>query len=104
MDLVIALDYSGSLSEKGFAILKNFAKSVITRLREKAYGHEAVNVAVVQFGNGELDDKTKVVADAIVVSPLSGDFADVKAKMDGMTWKKDFTNMAQAFLKANQVI
>ncbi len=104
MDLVIALDCSGSLGEKGFNILRSFAKSVITRLREKAYGHEAVKVALVQFGNGELDDKTKVIKDAIVVSGLSSDYAGVKEKMDGMTWNKGFTNMAQAFLKANQII
>eukprot|EP00747_Dinoflagellata_sp_TGD_P133913 gnl/TRDRNA2_/TRDRNA2_175267_c2_seq19.p1 gnl/TRDRNA2_/TRDRNA2_175267_c2~~gnl/TRDRNA2_/TRDRNA2_175267_c2_seq19.p1 ORF type:complete len:994 (-),score=222.84 gnl/TRDRNA2_/TRDRNA2_175267_c2_seq19:134-3115(-) len=104
MDLVIAIDCSGSLSEKGFAILKNFAKAMITRVKHKAYGKDAVHVSVVQFGNGELDDKTKVVSDAIVVSPLTADMDDAKAKLDGMTWKKGFTNMAQAFLKANQII
>eukprot|EP00747_Dinoflagellata_sp_TGD_P133947 gnl/TRDRNA2_/TRDRNA2_175267_c2_seq5.p1 gnl/TRDRNA2_/TRDRNA2_175267_c2~~gnl/TRDRNA2_/TRDRNA2_175267_c2_seq5.p1 ORF type:complete len:987 (-),score=240.73 gnl/TRDRNA2_/TRDRNA2_175267_c2_seq5:55-3015(-) len=104
MDMVIAIDCSGSLSEKGFAILKNFAKAMITRVKHKAYGKDAVHVSVVQFGNGELDDKTKVVSDAIVVSPLTADMDDAKAKLDGMTWKKGFTNMAQAFLKANQII
>eukprot|EP00747_Dinoflagellata_sp_TGD_P133940 gnl/TRDRNA2_/TRDRNA2_175267_c2_seq43.p1 gnl/TRDRNA2_/TRDRNA2_175267_c2~~gnl/TRDRNA2_/TRDRNA2_175267_c2_seq43.p1 ORF type:complete len:740 (-),score=168.41 gnl/TRDRNA2_/TRDRNA2_175267_c2_seq43:55-2226(-) len=104
MDLVIAIDCSGSLSEKGFAILKNFAKAMITRVKHKAYGKDAVHVSVVQFGNGELDDKTKVVSDAIVVSPLTADFAYAKSALDGMTWKKGFTNMAQAFLKANQII
>eukprot|EP00747_Dinoflagellata_sp_TGD_P134284 gnl/TRDRNA2_/TRDRNA2_175299_c6_seq25.p1 gnl/TRDRNA2_/TRDRNA2_175299_c6~~gnl/TRDRNA2_/TRDRNA2_175299_c6_seq25.p1 ORF type:complete len:1007 (+),score=247.69 gnl/TRDRNA2_/TRDRNA2_175299_c6_seq25:82-3102(+) len=104
MDLVIAIDCSGSLSEKGFNILRNFAKSIITRMKEKAYGLEAVKVAIIQFGNGELDDKTKVVSDAIVVSGLSEDFAKTKEQMDGMVWKKGFTNMAQAFLKANQLI
>eukprot|EP00747_Dinoflagellata_sp_TGD_P133949 gnl/TRDRNA2_/TRDRNA2_175267_c2_seq51.p1 gnl/TRDRNA2_/TRDRNA2_175267_c2~~gnl/TRDRNA2_/TRDRNA2_175267_c2_seq51.p1 ORF type:complete len:736 (-),score=192.93 gnl/TRDRNA2_/TRDRNA2_175267_c2_seq51:198-2357(-) len=104
LDLVMAIDCSGSLTEKGFGILKNYGKAIITRMQSKAYGHDAVHVAVIQFGNGEVDDKTKVVADAIVVSGLTADHAAAKANLDGMVWKKGFTNMAQAFLKANQVI
>eukprot|EP00747_Dinoflagellata_sp_TGD_P133924 gnl/TRDRNA2_/TRDRNA2_175267_c2_seq29.p1 gnl/TRDRNA2_/TRDRNA2_175267_c2~~gnl/TRDRNA2_/TRDRNA2_175267_c2_seq29.p1 ORF type:complete len:646 (-),score=175.60 gnl/TRDRNA2_/TRDRNA2_175267_c2_seq29:60-1721(-) len=104
LDLIIGVDASGSISEKGFKIMKTFAKSLLGRFRDAAYGHEAVKVAVVQFGNGELDDKTKVVSDAIVVSPLSSDFKEVKSKIDDTKWKRGFTNMAQAFLKANEIV
>jgi uncharacterized protein YegL len=104
LDLIIAIDGSGSISEKGFAILKTFAKSLISNYKAEAYGNEAVKVAVVQFGNGKLDDKTKVVSDALLIHGLDTDFTAVKEKIDGLTWSKGFTNMAQAFMKASSII
>eukprot|EP00747_Dinoflagellata_sp_TGD_P133964 gnl/TRDRNA2_/TRDRNA2_175267_c2_seq65.p1 gnl/TRDRNA2_/TRDRNA2_175267_c2~~gnl/TRDRNA2_/TRDRNA2_175267_c2_seq65.p1 ORF type:complete len:986 (-),score=229.29 gnl/TRDRNA2_/TRDRNA2_175267_c2_seq65:198-3155(-) len=104
IDLIIAVDSSGSISAKGFDILKSFASSLLGRVKGMAYGNEAVKVAVVMFGNGKLDDVTKVVSDAEVIAPFSSDLDEVKGKLEGMKWAKGFTNMAQAFLKANQVI
>jgi len=104
LDMIVAIDASGSISEKGFDILKTFAKSLLSRFKTSAYGNEAVKVSVIQFGNGKLDDVTKVVSDAAVISPLSFDLEKVKEAIDGMAWSKGFTNMAQAFMKASAII
>merc|ERR1719163_1996535 len=62
-----------------------------------------MQVAIVQFGNGELSTD-RIVSDAHVVSPFSDDIDKVKDKLKELKWAKGFTNMAQAFLKANQLI
>jgi len=103
LDLVIAIDSSGSLSEDGFSILKTFAEKVVQRLKPRAYGQEAVRVGLVMFGNGQLDDQD-VVSDAIMVSPLTDDLEGVTRKIQGLKWQFGFTNMAQAFLKSSQVL
>jgi uncharacterized protein YegL len=99
MNLVIALDGSGSITQAGFEILKNFTLDIIRRLRRTAYGHDAVHVGVVHFGNGVLDDDL-VVSDAETVSEVSDDLKAVQDKVQALTWQKGFTNMAQAFTKA----
>jgi uncharacterized protein YegL len=104
LDLIIGVDASGSISEKGFKILTTFAKSLLSRYESEAYGNEATKVAVMQFGNGKLDDVTKVVSDAALIHPLSTDFEAVKTAIDEMHWSKGFTNMAQAFMKATAII
>eukprot|EP00747_Dinoflagellata_sp_TGD_P133950 gnl/TRDRNA2_/TRDRNA2_175267_c2_seq52.p1 gnl/TRDRNA2_/TRDRNA2_175267_c2~~gnl/TRDRNA2_/TRDRNA2_175267_c2_seq52.p1 ORF type:complete len:990 (-),score=222.84 gnl/TRDRNA2_/TRDRNA2_175267_c2_seq52:55-3024(-) len=104
LDLIIGVDASGSISEKGFKILTTFAKSLLSRYESEAYGNEATKVAVIQFGNGKLDDVTKVVSDAALIHQLSTDFEAVKTAIDGMHWSKGFTNMAQAFMKATAII
>merc|ERR1719310_822881 len=109
MDLVIAIDGSGSLTERGFETMKKFAAALVRRLKSDAYGHQAVHVAVVQFGNGALDDND-VISDARVVVPMhdvhseeSQDMEAVATQIEGLEWQKGFTNMAQAFLKANHI-
>jgi uncharacterized protein YegL len=104
MDMIIGIDASGSISEKGFDIMKTFAKMLLARFKTEAYGNSAVSVAVIQFGNGKLDDVSKVVSDAALISPLSTDLAAVKGAIDGMHWSKGFTNMAQAFMKATAIL
>merc|ERR1711939_495865 len=105
MDMIIGIDGSGSISEKGFDIMKTFAKTLLARFRTEAYGNGAVNVAVIQFGNGKLDDVTKVVSDAALIQPLTSDLAKVKEAIKAdMHWSKGFTNMAQAFMKASAIL
>jgi len=50
----------------------------------------------VQFGNGELDDQG-AVSEAKFVQGLTSDIAKVKTAIEGLTFAKGFTNMAQAF-------
>jgi len=101
MDLVIAIDGSGSLTEEGFEVMKTFAAKLVKRFR--ASGPKKAKVGVVQFGNGRLD-KDRVVADAILVSDLSENIEDVSRKISGMSWRKGFTNLAQALLKARNAL
>jgi len=97
MDLVIAVDASGSMTETGFDIVKTFTEKIIERMDKN------VNVAVVQFGNGVLDSD-HIVSDAKLISPLSGDSAATVGKVKSMVWQKGFTNMAQAIFKAKEVL
>eukprot|EP00929_Paragymnodinium_shiwhaense_P013134 TRINITY_DN1209_c0_g1_i1.p1 TRINITY_DN1209_c0_g1~~TRINITY_DN1209_c0_g1_i1.p1 ORF type:complete len:1004 (+),score=333.38 TRINITY_DN1209_c0_g1_i1:70-3081(+) len=98
MNLVIAVDASGSITSKGFDIFKMFVKKIVGRLGSN------VNVAVVQFGNGVLDPTTQVVSDAKLISALTANTGNVKTAVDGMVWQKGFTNMAQAIFKAKDVL
>ena len=57
---------------------------------------------MAQFVNGEmLDDGT--VSDALLIQPLSNDMGKVKKAVEGLEYKKGFTNMAQAFDLAEKV-
>merc|ERR1719181_986969 len=101
-DLVLAIDGSGSLREDGFKILKNFAVGLIDRYKGHYYGYEDMRIGVAQFGNGEiLDDGT--VSDALLIHPLDNDMGKVKSSIEGMAYKKGFTNMAQAFTMAEKM-
>jgi len=95
-DLVLAIDGSGSLQEDGFKILKDFAAGLIDKYKGSYYGFEDMRIGVAQFGNGEiLDDGT--VSDALLIQPMSNDMEKVKKAVEGLEFKKGFTNMAQAF-------
>merc|ERR1719192_1664283 len=71
-------------------------------MKSEAYGQEAVNVAVVQFGNGHL--VKGAVSDVILVEPLTGDLEKVATTIKGLQIQKGFTNMAQAFMKASFIL
>jgi uncharacterized protein YegL len=103
MDLVIALDASGSIKAEGFEVLKEFASNLVERMKSKAYGHDLARVGVVQFGNGELDSK-KIVSDAKLVTLPLASMDEVSKKIKDLAWLKGFTNMAQGFLKARNVL
>jgi hypothetical protein len=99
IDLVIAIDSSGSITEAGFDILKEFALKLVARMMAP------VQVGVVLFGNGKLDLETNIVSDAKVVTDnLEGDMESVKTKIEGMIIHKGFTNMAQGFTKSKDVL
>mmetsp|Transcript_7948 Transcript_7948/g.25272 ORF Transcript_7948/g.25272 Transcript_7948/m.25272 type:complete len:661 (+) Transcript_7948:1-1983(+) len=106
VDIVLAIDGSGSLTAKGFEVLKTFAAKVVERYRPEAYGSDAVRIGVVQYGNGEISTHQNrlVVSDAKVIAPLSADFEAIAEKLKAMEWQKGFTNMAQAGLKAQVLL
>merc|ERR1719446_1535698 len=99
-DLVIAIDGSGSLREKGFDILKKFVEVLLKRYQTMYWGAEAVKIGIVLFGNGVIMPDGKSVSPAILSHELSFDMAAVKAKVGELPFKKGFTNMAQAFAAA----
>jgi len=98
-DVVIALDGSGSVTEQGFEVLKNFTSTIIRRFRGERDNHgevqEASRVGIVSFGNGELGSDGSISA-AKIVSSLSNDVATVATVAEGLAWERGFTNMAQA--------
>lgn len=103
MDLVIAIDGSGSLTDKGFEIVKTFTEQLVKRFKTSAYGKDAMRVAVVQFGNGKLGPQG-VVSDALIVAPLSADMSQLSSQIQGLAWQRGFTNLAQAMLKSRDVL
>lgn len=104
MDVILAIDGSGSLKESGYQVLKDFAIAYVKRLESKAYGRNAVKVGVVQFGNGQLlkekDSTETTVSAAKMICSISSDFKKVTGKIDATTWEKGFTNLAQVFATA----
>lgn len=115
-DVIVAIDGSGSVKSKGFRILKNFAAALVTKYRGEVEemvendetGEEelknviATQVGVIQFGNGKLLENN-VVGPADVVKPLDNNIAASKDAIKGLSWRKGFTNMAQAFTGAESV-
>jgi len=115
MDIVIGLDGSGSVKEKGFEVLRDFAAHIIGRFQAKVSEEvqndegkmetkdvEAARIAIVQFGNGVLSDDGTVSA-ATIDQPLSNDLEATAGVMGGLTWQKGFTNMAQLFTAADNI-
>lgn len=102
-DVVLLIDGSGSLTSAGFEIFKQFAIELVKKFQGDAYGDDAVNVGIVQFGNGHLG-AGGVVSDAILVQALSSDMDGAKNQIEQMEWQRGFTNMAQGVLKANRLL
>merc|ERR1719324_26419 len=79
-------------------------------MRSVQYEREAVNVGVVQFGNGvilkkkdEAGKEIDVISMGLLVSELSDDLDGVAAAIDKTKWERGFTNMAQAFPTAAMI-
>mmetsp|Transcript_46538 Transcript_46538/g.110678 ORF Transcript_46538/g.110678 Transcript_46538/m.110678 type:complete len:978 (-) Transcript_46538:30-2963(-) len=102
MEVVVAVDSSGSMDEDGFKVLKSFVAGLLKRMASEAYGQKAVQVSVIQFGNGYLLPG-KVVSDAKLIAPLQ-DAASLVPKVEALEWSAGFTNLAQALLKATDVL
>merc|ERR1740123_2400147 len=105
-DLVIALDASGSLKQKGYEAVKNFAVNLTKRYKAKYFGAPAIKMGVTLFGNGkliELNDGSggTTIQSAIKLQPLTFDLAEVGKKISETKWQRGFTNMAQAFSAAD---
>merc|ERR1719482_705524 len=100
-DLVLAIDGSSSLRESGWNILKGFATKYVDKCQGMYYGAVDMKIGVVQFGNGEIMPDGSI-ANALEISGLSNDLTKVKAAIEGMSFQKGFTNMAQAFILAEK--
>jgi len=96
-DLVVAVDGSGSLQEKGFATLKTYVGKLLDRYQTEYYGESTVKIGIVLFGNGVIMPDGKTVSPAISAQPLSTDLPAILASVKDLPFKKGFTNMAQAF-------
>lgn len=108
-DLIIAVDGSGSLTEDGFDTLKSFTKTLLSKYQAQYREEKRMRIGLISFGNGELiGDSDRTVAPAIAVSFLTNNFDEssegLQGKVDGMTYHKGFTNMAQALALAEKML
>jgi len=117
-DLIIAIDGSGSVREKGFEVLRNFTAEIAHHYRPEVMEYAqnwdgywemqtnpAAKVGVIQFGNGALEDGPEeggdpIVSKALLQQPLENDPEGAATVIDGLTWQRGFTNMAQVFTLA----
>ena len=99
-DLIIAIDGSGSVREAGFNILKSYAQALVAKYEATYFGASAMQVGVIEFGNGIIMDDGVTVSPAMNVQPLTAEISTVSTAIGGMIQKKGFTNMAQAFALA----
>ena len=91
-DLVIALDGSGSLREDGFNTLKSYALDLLSKYHSQYYGAGAMNIGLIEFGNGIIMPDGGTVSLAMNVHTISSDLDSVKSSTEGMVQKKGFTN------------
>ena len=107
-DLVIALDASGSLKEKGYEIVRGFAVNLTKHYKAKYFGNAAVKIGVPLFGNGHLiemkDGSGTTIQPAIKLQGLTSDLEKVGTKIAETKWQRGFTNMAQAFTSADTIL
>jgi len=102
-DLILSIDASGSLRAEGFKIIKDFAKVLVGKYKGVYFGFEDMRIGLVQFGNGEiLADGT--IQNAVMVKELTSDMEEVTTAIEGLTYLKGFTNMAQAFGVAERLL
>jgi len=103
-DLIIAIDASGSLRQKGFEAVRAFAANITAKLQSNYFGTEAVKVGVILFGNGRLQKSGTVApAKSVLTSMWSTDMAVVKGAIMSLKWQKGFTNLAQVFVLARKM-
>merc|ERR1719189_2603088 len=108
-DLVIALDASGSLREKGYEIVRSFAVNLTKKYKAKYFGAPAIKMGVTLFGNGkliELNDGSggTTIQPAINLGGLTFDLEEIAKKIAETEWQRGFTNMAQAFATADTIL
>ena len=106
-DLVLALDASGSLKQKGWDVVKQFAANLTRRYEPKFFGRSSVKVGVTLFGNGhliQLKDGGTTIEPAINLQGLTFNYENVRTKITDSKWQRGFTNMAQAFTTADTIL
>jgi uncharacterized protein YegL len=91
------------LQAKGFETLKKYVKTLLNRYQTQYYGEKTVKIGIVLFGNGVIMPDGKTVSPAISAQPLSSDLNEVITAVEGLPFKKGFTNMAQAFSMAEDM-
>jgi len=94
MDIVLAIDGSGSVKEDGFDVLKNYTGELVKKFSGNHFNVDKMKVGVVQFGNGEILDGG-IISAADRVVDLTHDMEKVQEGVAGLKWRKGFTNMAQ---------
>jgi hypothetical protein len=103
MDLILAIDASGSLRESGFEVMRSFAYNLTKRYQHMYRGIHCMKLGALLFGNGHVEpDGT--IRNAINLMELSSDMDSVRTAILNAKWQKGFTNMAQAFAVAGGIL
>jgi hypothetical protein len=102
-DLVIAVDGSGSVHADGFKLVRNFTGELLKRYRSLYWGDSAMQVGIVLFGNGAIE-QDGTISKAVLVRELSDDISAEKEAAKGMERQKGFTNLAQAYALAEKLL
>merc|ERR1719450_773613 len=89
--------------EDGFKVIKGFSVKLMEKYKGEYFGYEDMKVGIVQFGNGEITADGSV-SKALSILQLTSDMAKVKTALEGLEYKKGFTNMAQAFTEAENIL
>jgi uncharacterized protein YegL len=103
-DLIIGIDASGSLTEDGFNTIKTYTETLLKRYQTEYFGQAAMKLGVMLFGNGKIMEDGKTVSPARNLQPLTDDMTLVTAAVSGATYYRGFTNMAQAFSMAEDML
>jgi len=102
-DLIISIDSSGSVPAAMWPSVTNFTGELLKRYKAKYYAIDTMRIGIVQFGNGEVEDDG-IVSPAIKVKSLTSDIEALKTAAKNMSHKNGFTNMAQAFSLAEELL
>lgn len=103
MDIVFAVDGSGSLGENGFETFKNFTSELASKMMPKYFTWPAVKVGAVVFGNGGLVKQKVNGVEKTMIRPAKlltpgGPISDMKKVVkiiEEAKWQKGFVNMGQ---------
>jgi len=90
LDLIILMDGSGSIGQRGFESEKVFVNSLLDRV---AISDDGVRVGLVLFSRT-----------ITTLSPLSSDVASLKAAVSGASWPRSTTNTAGALNQAQDLL
>jgi len=102
-DLIISVDSSGSVPAAHWTLVKNFTGELLKRYKSQYYAIDTMRIGLIQFGNGAvMADGT--VAKAKKISALVSDIDALKTAASTMAHLKGFTNMAQGFVLAEQLL
>jgi hypothetical protein len=99
MDLILAIDASGSLKKEGFETLKTFATNLTARYRGQYFGMQDMKIGIALFGQGKivnLPNGQTTITPAKNMLALTDDMDKVKKKIEELPYQGGFTNMAQA--------
>merc|ERR1719478_1313538 len=81
-DLIISVDGSGSVNQESWNLVVNYTGQLLKRYESKYYGDGAVNIGVVLFGNGVIEEDG-TISKAKLISELTEDLAAVKTAVAG---------------------
>merc|ERR1719401_450645 len=107
MDLVLAIDASGSLKKEGFETLRTFAADLTARYRGEYFGQQALKIGVVLFGQGHVDTLPTgqtIIRGAKNELALTDDMDKVEKKIEQLKYLGGFTNVAQALSLADTML
>jgi len=102
-DLIISVDSSGSVPAAMWPNVVNFTEELLKRYKAKYYAIETMRVGIIQFGNGAVEDEG-IISPAFKVTSLTNNIATLKTAAAAMKHKNGFTNMAQAFSLAEELL